>query len=683
MHPHAVVPKVLSRNARVFLILFICLLAISATGVFVLGNQMLQNQCDAYHSRLERETERLFSYFEQSFDSSERSCSTIFSSRWYTHYRNVAGLYEDEFHALKRIEITQTLQSLVSGMPFVSDVLIITPANDSVITRSGWYTLESYHSIYPNVEIDVSGGTTTYPAVRVSDSSLCILTQTDTTLRHEKTLLCLLIDKALFSAQIQKMLPENCVYVDVLLDAQTLYHRDGIESQQCVTRSSPRLTFTVGYLPFSVVERPQTIFLLSLLMIALTLLSALVSLLFTRIINRPLAQMILQCGGQKSDLQNPFHFLQEYFDRLTNQSSRLSAENESLQMSKAHFLSMMNAEIYLALLTNPHFHFEDEYIRSVIPELNEDTTCMLLCFCPRSPSCPPADEAAFSLFRPYCTHMASTSINGKQFLFLWCPAQQADSNEQAARACLLRLNAYNTLLTRVNEPSQFHPAYLSMCSAMERMQSAGLPISVEKRIITMLHANQAKKCREYVQSLRGSYASDMLLHLLTRFSEEIHCSLSLQLAYYDAAVLAMDEDAQWNVLDACIVQMSTYMVSAQPQSQENAAAQRICQYVRQHYNDPDLSVAQLADRFDLHRTIISKLIKQQTGETFSDFLQALRIEESKRLLRESQLSLSAIAERVGYSSYITFKRAFTRVCGCSPREYCAAEDLSSPQEEAF
>ncbi len=95
------------------------------------------------------------------------------------------------------------------------------------------------------------------------------------------------------------------------------------------------------------------------------------------------------------------------------------------------------------------------------------------------------------------------------------------------------------------------------------------------------------------------------------------------------------------------------------------------EYIRQHYCDPELSVAQLSDRFRLHRTLISKAVKCATGATFSELLQTLRLNRAVELLMHGDATLADIAQATGYASYLSFKRAFVRVYGVSPRDYRA------------
>lgn len=52
-----------------------------------------------------------------------------------------------------------------------------------------------------------------------------------------------------------------------------------------------------------------------------------------------------------------------------------------------------------------------------------------------------------------------------------------------------------------------------------------------------------------------------------------------------------------------------------------------------------------------------------------EYFNSLKIAEAKKLLRREELSVSRIADMLGYLSIHTFSRAFKRYVGFSPTEY--------------
>jgi two-component system response regulator YesN len=92
-------------------------------------------------------------------------------------------------------------------------------------------------------------------------------------------------------------------------------------------------------------------------------------------------------------------------------------------------------------------------------------------------------------------------------------------------------------------------------------------------------------------------------------------------------------------------------------------------YIEANYTDPNLSLDHLQDKFGLNGKYLSRLFKEEYGLKFVDFLIDLRMQEARRLLLESHLSVQDITERLGYSSPISFARTFRKVVGMSPVDF--------------
>ncbi len=66
------------------------------------------------------------------------------------------------------------------------------------------------------------------------------------------------------------------------------------------------------------------------------------------------------------------------------------------------------------------------------------------------------------------------------------------------------------------------------------------------------------------------------------------------------------------------------------------------------------------------RTLNRRLLKE--GSSLIAIMEEVRIARAKALLMESDLPLSSIAHKVGYSGLSTFSRAFKRMTGQAPSE---------------
>lgn len=89
------------------------------------------------------------------------------------------------------------------------------------------------------------------------------------------------------------------------------------------------------------------------------------------------------------------------------------------------------------------------------------------------------------------------------------------------------------------------------------------------------------------------------------------------------------------------------------------------------------TLAELAARAGLSRSIFAGRFRERVGETPIDYLIQWRMMLAKERLESGRETLGTIANAVGYESESAFNTAFKRVIGCSPRRYARAETNGS------
>lgn len=97
----------------------------------------------------------------------------------------------------------------------------------------------------------------------------------------------------------------------------------------------------------------------------------------------------------------------------------------------------------------------------------------------------------------------------------------------------------------------------------------------------------------------------------------------------------------------------------------------VLQYIQHNYRT--LSLSGLAAFFHYSEPHLCTLIRKNTGHTFSDLIRELRLEDAKRYLRETDLRIAEIADRVGYHSADHFSRVFRAAMQESPQAYRASQ----------
>ncbi|MFS0775052.1 response regulator [Neobacillus sp. 3P2-tot-E-2] len=92
-------------------------------------------------------------------------------------------------------------------------------------------------------------------------------------------------------------------------------------------------------------------------------------------------------------------------------------------------------------------------------------------------------------------------------------------------------------------------------------------------------------------------------------------------------------------------------------------------YIHQHHQNPDLSIEAVARYVNISNSYFSILFKQETGQTFVDYLTSFRIEKAKYLLKVSGYLSYEISDQVGFNNSTYFSTIFKKYNGCSPTEY--------------
>lgn len=97
----------------------------------------------------------------------------------------------------------------------------------------------------------------------------------------------------------------------------------------------------------------------------------------------------------------------------------------------------------------------------------------------------------------------------------------------------------------------------------------------------------------------------------------------------------------------------------------------IKKYIDNHYMKEDLSLNEVANKFDISSSYLGKLMKQEIGKTFIEYLTEIRIENAKKMLEEESIGIKIheVAQLVGYSSQHYFSRVFKKQVGINPFEY--------------
>ena len=151
--------------------------------------------------------------------------------------------------------------------------------------------------------------------------------------------------------------------------------------------------------------------------------------------------------------------------------------------------------------------------------------------------------------------------------------------------------------------------------------------------------------------------------------------IKLEESEYAAYYAQLEKNANMPVLNQITITLNLfrdicgYMNRQKNMKDGDMIANGIISYIDARYGDPNLSLALLADQFEISQPYLSSLFKQTQGINLSTYIENIRIQKAKDFLDTTDLTISKISEMVGYGSTNSFCRAFKRVTGVSTSEY--------------
>ncbi len=109
-------------------------------------------------------------------------------------------------------------------------------------------------------------------------------------------------------------------------------------------------------------------------------------------------------------------------------------------------------------------------------------------------------------------------------------------------------------------------------------------------------------------------------------------------------------------------------VTSKKEEKLDSIVEEAKRYIAENYSS-DISLDEVSGRVDVSPYYFTRLFKEETGETFLEYLTRLRIESAKELMKDPELSIKDICIKAGYSDPNYFSRIFKKAVGVTPTEY--------------
>lgn len=117
-----------------------------------------------------------------------------------------------------------------------------------------------------------------------------------------------------------------------------------------------------------------------------------------------------------------------------------------------------------------------------------------------------------------------------------------------------------------------------------------------------------------------------------------------------------------------VVYPMTDLIVERTDSQFKSIAEKMIEMIHQEY-DTDLSLETIASRLHYNKNYLSSIFKKEFNQSFSKYLALYRFDMAKKWLKETNLSVREISERLQYNNSQNFIRSFQKIEGTTPGRY--------------
>ncbi len=105
-----------------------------------------------------------------------------------------------------------------------------------------------------------------------------------------------------------------------------------------------------------------------------------------------------------------------------------------------------------------------------------------------------------------------------------------------------------------------------------------------------------------------------------------------------------------------------------PQTKASSYAKFAVEYIQANYYSP-MTIQELLTLLGVSQPYLFRIFKESTGKAPKQYLNDYRLLQAKKLLTSTSLTITEVANSVGYNDVLTFSRFFSTKEGCSPRAY--------------
>lgn len=221
------------------------------------------------------------------------------------------------------------------------------------------------------------------------------------------------------------------------------------------------------------------------------------------------------------------------------------------------------------------------------------------------------------------------------------------------------------------------------------------PYSREKQLFNLVNSGITEKISDTVRELveetreKGSTNHENILQVFTQLTvntvkflldQNLSIGMIFGSGYNIYRILSkmetLDDIQDW--LTEMFTRIAEYLAGSR--GLNKGYFERALEYIHNNYRK-DIDINAIAENVGLSYSYLRKIFKDETGDNIVNYINHIRIEESKRLLVQTGMTVRETALYLGYNNEQSFLRYFKKYEDCSPGEYKASRKLIKKENQ--
>ena len=161
---------------------------------------------------------------------------------------------------------------------------------------------------------------------------------------------------------------------------------------------------------------------------------------------------------------------------------------------------------------------------------------------------------------------------------------------------------------------------------------------------------------------------DTAFIIVSGYDDFSYCREALRLQITDYILKPVNYEEFGTCIDNLKIALFQRQCSEDSVHYEERTINGITRYMQEHLAE-EVSLSVLSEEFHLSAQYISQLFKNEIGVNFLAYLTNIRIENAKKLLLSTSMSIAEVSEQSGYGDYRVFTKVFKKSEGVTPSQF--------------